>query len=303
MRFLMILTLMVAFVARAENVVKHRFLVFDEAQHKLTHIDENDAANNWKLPIKSGGWDIQLIGDNKLLATSFGGYYVVDLKDGKLLETVKIEGIGGVWSYRRMPDGSSIAICMDKGEGLYAAEISKDNKLIRKAHVPDAKKLRFGRVTAEGHALAVPNDELIEWDLDGKIINRFKLPLKDKRDNLNSFMGLKDKEGNYWVSYGYGKMNVKISPKGELLETFDHESSFYAGFQRLENGHLLQTQWAGHKPENAGKCKQLVEFNPKGEVVWSYHNIEALSCPVSVILLDDLSTEKLATDLDSVLKN
>ncbi len=297
--------LLLSFASLCGAEIKHRFLVFDEARHQLVHINEKDASQNWKLQCKGRAWDMQLVGNDQVALSTPNGYTLVDLKTGQQIESVKVDGLSGAWSTRRMPNGRAIAIGARNG-GLFAAELDQQNKILRTAEVPNAHNLRFGRVTAEGHALAVPEDELIEWDLDGNIIARFKLPYdKLRKKHLNSFMALKDRDGNYWVSYGYNAELVKLDSNGKLLKRFSGPagSNFFAGFQRLPNGNLVQANWAGHKPETAANGKQLVEFNPQGNVVWSFHDTEAFSCPVSVIVLDQLDTKKPAGDQSGTLKN
>jgi sugar lactone lactonase YvrE len=306
MKYLLAAILTLATLATAKPI-QHEFVVFDEAGHQLVHIDEKDASKNWKLHLDGKCWDIQLAGDNQLLLATPTGYHLVDLASGELVETVKIDGLKDAWSFRRLEDGSAVAIGLrGKQSPLFAAEISKNGEVLRKAEVPGAKNLRFGRVTADGHALTVPEDELIEWDLDGNIIKRFPLPQDVVREKgLKAFMALKDSDGCYWVAYGYGAITVKLSPEGEVLQKFigPEGTHFTAGFQRLPNGNLVQANWAGHKPEAAVNGKQLVEFNPQGEVVWTYHNPEEFYCPVSVIILDDLNTKKPAGDQSGTLKN
>ena len=305
MKSLFAAVLTLAALVNAEPI-KHRFLVFDEPGHQLVHIDENDASKNWKLPMKDKAWDIQLAGNNQLLTAAPSGYNLVDLTTGKLIETVQIKGLKDVWSFRRLPDGSAVAIGMGgKDSPLFSAEISKDNQLIRKVDIPGASQLRFGRITSDGHALAAPGEELIEWNLDGSIVKRFPLPQNQRGKGLKAFMALKDTDGCYWVAYGYGAVTVKLSPDGKVLQTFTgpEGTHFTAGFQRLPNGNLVQATWSGHKQEDAVKGKQLIEFNPQGEVVWTYYNPDYFSCPVSVIILDKLDTQKPAGDTDSWLKN
>lgn len=292
-------------MARATEI-KHRFLAFDEAGHQLVYVDENDASANWKFPLEGKVWDIQLVGSDLLSLPMENGYYLFDLKSRALKETVKVPGLERVWSLRHLADGRKIAIGTGEKGGMVATEISADNRMLREALVPNASWLRFGRVTAEGHALTAPNSEVIEWDLDGKIIKRFTMPMTcAHKQGLNAFMALKDENGNYLVSCGYGAMFVTLSPEGNVLQKFTtpEGSHYYGGFQRLPNGHIMQTNWCGHSPKKAGDGPQLLEFNQAGEVVWSYHNTNALSCPVSVIILDQLDTKKPAGDQSGLLKN
>lgn len=301
--FAAILTL--AALATAEPI-KHRFVVADEPGHRIVHVDQNHPENNWERPVtENKTWDIQLAGDNQLAVSFTGGYLLVDLNNGELIKKVTVDGLTGIWSVRRLAKGKTVVIG-NQGPTLYAAELDEDNHIVRKATVPDVKQMRLGRITPEGHALAAPGDELVEWDLDGTIIKRFPLPQDPVREKgLKAFMALKDSDGCYWVAYGYGAITVKLDPDGKILQKFigPEGMHFTAGFQRLPNGNLVQANWSGHKVENAVNGPQLIEFNPQGEIVWTYHNTDLFACPVSVIILDDLNTQQPAGDSDSILKN
>lgn len=303
MKTLFAAILTVATLASAE--IKHRFIVADEPGHRIVHVDQNHPENNWELPVtENKAWDIQLVGDNQVAVSFSEGYLLVDLNSGELIKKITLDGLSGIWSVRRLAEKT--IVIGNEGPILYAAELDDENNIIQKANVPDTRQMRFGRITDDGHALAVPDDELIEWDLDGSLIKRLPLPQDPVREKgLKAFMALKDSDGNYWVAYGYGAVTAKLSPDGDVLQTFAGPTGmhFTAGFQRLPNGNLVQANWAGHKTENAVNGPQLIEFNPQGEVVWTYHNTDAFACPVSVIILDDLDTKKPAGDINSILAN
>lgn len=306
MKQLIILFVLLALSVRAD-AIKHRFLVADESGHQLVHINEKDPSANWKVPIKEKhAWDIQLIGNDQVAVTTPTGYHVINIMSGTLVDTVTLDGVANIWSVRLMSDGHRMVIGTGAEGSLYAVELDGGHHILRRSEVPGVSGMRFGRITAEGHALAVPGDELIEWDLDGKIIARFKLPIEHfKGKKLMSFMALKDECGNYWVADGYGATTVKLDAAGTVLQRIvgPEWRHFTGGFQRLPNGNIVQTNWAGHQFKKAVAGKQLMEFNPAGELVWTYHDPVYFGCPVGVIVLDDLNTATGAGDATSLLRN
>lgn len=307
MKFLSVLMVMLSASFVQANPIKHRFLVTDEPGHQLVYIDENNPSENWALPLVGNrAWDMQLIGNDQLCVSFIDGYYVVDLNVGQIVETVRLDELSGIWSVRRHPNGKTMVVGMDPKQGLYVAELDAKNKVVHQGFAPNAQQMRLGRITEEGHGVAAPGSEVIEWNLDGKIVNRFDLPAALAGEHgIKAFMGLKDADGNYWVGCGYGAVTLKLDPTGTVIQTFGASEGmhFTAGFQLLENGNMVQAQWSGHNKKSAPDRAQLLEFNPAGEVVWTYHNPDAFFCPLSVIILDDLCTKKAAGDSAGVLHN
>ena len=78
--------------------------------------------------------------------------------------------------------------------------------------------------------------------------------------------------------------------------------NFYAGFQVLANGHFVVTNWEGHGGGNGGTGVQLLEYEPTGQLVWSWQqNPELVSSLHQVIVLDGLDTTQLHDDSGGVL--
>ncbi|VGO18548.1 hypothetical protein [Pontiella sulfatireligans] len=301
--------LLLFFVASVDAEIKHRLLITDDAGHQLVHIDENDPSNNWAVPLEGKAWDVQIVGNHQATVTTETGYHLIDLRTGTLIKTIEVNGVPGIKSIRRLPDGTAIAIGSVKKTGaLHVAVLDKDDHIVKKVEIDKvAKQLRFGRITQQGNLLITPNDELIELDLAGKVLNRFSLPI-DKPANakkLGAFMALKDGDSHYWVACGYAGATLVLDHAGKLLKCYKgpEGAHFFGGFQRLENGNLLQSNWWGHHPEAAAEGPQLFEFNPQGEVIWTFHDPEVLKCPVGVIVLDHLDAGRTAVDTDSVLKS
>jgi len=280
-----LLLVILACVAHAE--IKHKFLVYDEAGKQLAYVDEFDSSNNWKLKIDSRS-DIHRMGEDKIFVPKVKGHgvYIVDLKTRSIIDEKTITGHKGkIWSVSKTGDDQYMVIGTLDNTTIIASLLDSDLKMIQSSVVTNAPKLRFARPTAEGHALAAPDNQLVEWSLDGKIEKR--IPLEGVK---NAFLPIKDEKGNYWVSTGYTKSIRYVDPDGKTLKEFKAPANlkpgFHAGFDWTPNGNVIVTSWHGHKPKNAKKGVQLIEYNPQGEVVWTYHNTNSFSCPLAIIVFE-----------------
>ncbi|MFQ3242376.1 MAG: hypothetical protein ACI9A1_001168 [Lentimonas sp.] len=74
-----------------------------------------------------------------------------------------------------------------------------------------------------------------------------------------------------------------------MLRTLGGAERYYF-FSRpfeLNNGNIVASHWTGHGQDDSEKGPQLLEFNPEGEVVWSWHDPERGGTIHGVIMLDD----------------
>ncbi len=76
---------------------------------------------------------------------------------------------------------------------------------------------------------------------------------------------------------------------------------FYAMFQLLPNGHVVLANWQGHGPGFGGSGVQLLEFDPAGELVWTWSKAELISSLQGVLVLDGLDTGKLHDERGGVM--
>ncbi len=297
-------------LANADEI-KHRFLVGDEPNKALVHIDQNNPENNWKV----GGfdkkcWDVRLFGNNQAIMPTTDGYKLIDLNGGKILKTVKFDGITGIWSVVPKRDGGKAVFYAQKGQ--FIAMIDANDKVINTFKIPEANGNGLLRIADNGNLLHVGNYQFIETTPDGKIVNKFPAPKGifgkpnvEPKKYMNAFMSAKDADGNYWISSGYGAAVSKTDANGKILKEFglDQNLHFAGAFQILKNGNIVQSNWCGHKVEAAKDGAQLFEFNQDGEVVWSFHDTKAFACPLTVIILDDIDTSKPAFEKGGVLQN
>ena len=116
--------------------------------------------------------------------------------------------------------------------------------------------------------------------------------------------------GNMFVSAGYGAFLVELDAEGSIVRKFGGKQQvptevnpfFYAMFQMLPNGHVVQANWQGHGEGLGAKGVQLLEFNPRGEIVWSWSQADLISSLQGVLVLDDLDTARLHDERRGILE-
>ena len=280
--------------------VKHRFLAVDEARHQLVHVDQFDSSKDWTLPLPIKHRDIQLVGKNVVLLSSLEGFHEYDLAERRMLKEVK--GYPGTVSARRLPDGRTILVCNAPGVTLF--ELSPDGKELRKSTF-DVPTTRVVRMTPQGTILFGSANRVFEGDLEGNLLKQYTLP-----EGVWAYQTVRLPSGNLLVSGGYDPRMLEVDPKGKLVKTFgpgqtgaekDLGLHLFAGFQIIKNGHIVMSNWSGHGEDDSRKGVQLVEFDSKGRVVWTWHDPQRAGSIDGLIVLDDLDTGVLNDDVSSVL--
>ena len=138
---------------------------------------------------------------------------------------------------------------------------------------------------------------------DKRIVCRFKLP----RDR-NAYMALAAADGTYWVAGGYAHALYQYAADGHLLRSFEAPqppglvNHFYAGFQMLPDGHIVQANWTGHSAKDFKEGWKLIEFDAQGQVVWHWHvPCEQAGTINNVIVLDHLDPAVFNDDAGGIL--
>ncbi|MCY3021761.1 MAG: hypothetical protein NTW87_22350 [Planctomycetota bacterium] len=271
--------------AEDKEPIKHRFLMYDEGRGILHYVDERDAAKDWKLQLPKD-----------------------DLETKKLVQDVKVPGVGGVFSARRRADGFTVLGA--NAAGVQVLELDKDNKLVRKMKVPGASNLRMIRLTSDGGVVCAEQKGMIEVAFDDKAPNGCKvvktIPLPRAQ---NAFMALKKDDGSYLLSGGYAHAVFDFGPDGALRKEYmvkdppkGVDLHFFAGIQVLKNGNIVACNWTGHEPQDSAKGWQLLEFSPDGALVWHWHNPAQAGTAINIAILDDLDENAFLDDSSGVLK-
>jgi hypothetical protein len=122
-------------------------------------------------------------------------------------------------------------------------------------------------------------------------------------------MALKSTDGTCWVAGGYAHALYQYRADSTLLRTFEADQPpgfsnwFYAGFQLLKNGHVVQANWTGHNEKDFKEGWKAVEFDRDGKVVWHWHAPrEQVGSINGLIILDDLDPALLNDDVYGVLQ-
>jgi len=309
-----------AAVAMPEPVVvghPKRFIasVHGGGADELVYVDVDDPAQNWALDVPDGIQDFQLIGNGKLLVGyKFNfGYLQVDLASHQVDVEVRdflkrSEAI--LTSVKRLENGHTLLMA----QGLRNVAAGAPGHL-EVWEVDDAKtvyqmrtfqnccgNLRVVRLTAEGHFLVGGDSALVELDADGHEVARMP------SGGSPTYMGLKTADGTYYATNGHGGQLVAFAPGGQRRvigganSPSDADVTLYqpGQFQILQNGHIVITNWTA---ENGGMGQQLVEYDPGGNMVWSWDDPKVRPQGMeTLVVLDNLDPSVLNDDRDGVLK-
>lgn len=299
MKHLILLLLALGSLQAAE--IKHRFLGIVESRPQIVYVDQIDPAKSWELKTPLKCRDYQLIGRNQLMLNAADGYLVYDLATRTLVKEFHDKALGNVFSVRRTADGRTL-VGMNKG-GITITELGPDDRIRRTAVFKELSNLRLMRLTAAGTLLMGCNDQVVEVDLDGKVIA--KLPIPGAK---HIYQVLRKPDNHLLVAGGYGHFIAECDATGKELKRVGGDKgpagvnyNFWAGFQMLKNGNTVVANWTGHGADDSAKGHQAVELNAQGEMVWSWHDPKLAGTFHGIIVLDDLDPNLLNDDCTGVL--
>jgi len=179
--------------------------------------------------------------------------------------------------------------------GVVVLELDANDREVHRAVFP-GDYVRLIRQTEQGTYLMCCNDRIREGSRDGQYLREFPV-----EGFFHAWKALRLPNGNLMVSAGYGAFVVELDPNGRVLRKFGGKESvpekvrpfFYAMFQLLPNGHVVQANWQGHGPGFGQSGVQLLEFNPAGEIVWTWSKADLISSLQGLLVLDGLDAGKL----------
>ncbi len=193
--------------------------------------------------------------------------------------------------------------CPTRLKGVVVVELdANDREIHRAAFLGDY--VRLIRQTEQGTYLMSCNDRIREGSCDGRYLREFPIA-----GFYHAWKSLRMPNGNLLVTAGYGAFVVKLDPDGKILRKFGGRESvpekvrpfFYAMFQLLPDGNIVLANWQGHGPGFGSSGVQLLEFNPAGEIVWSWSRAELISSLQGVLVLDGLDTAKLHDERGGIM--
>jgi hypothetical protein len=283
---------------------QHEFIAIDEGHATLLHVAERDQSKNWLVPIgQPAARDLQLVGGGKILVGHHHGYSEFDIALGRLVKEFK--SLAGVTAVRRQPNGHTIIAGVDlpRTKGVVVLELDANDREIHRALFP-GDYVRLIRQTKDDTYLMSCNDRIREGSRDGKYLREFPVA-----GFYHAWKSLRLPNGNLIVTAGYGAFVVELDASGKIIRKFGGKEFvpekvrpfFYAMFQLLPNGNLVLANWQGHGPGLGQSGVQLLEFNPAGEIVWTWSQADLISSLQGVLVLDGLDTATLHDERGGVM--
>ena len=281
-------------IAQKSYQGSRKFLIRDEGLSQVSYLNLDDSTANWQVKVPAGR-DLQLIGKGKVLVSTGNGYEEIDINSGKKL--TEVTNYPGAVMARRLKNGNTLmaGLNLEGKKGAVLIEITPDGSKSKILNFPEFDYIRLVRPTTKGTYLITANTVVFESDADGKIIWKVNLAGPKK---INSWHALRVAKGRTVVSTGYAGNFQVFDKKGNPIKTFtapkELNPNFFAGFLVLSNGNYLVSNWQGHGPDYGKSGHQLLEFNPEGELVWSWKQDHLkFSSLQGVIALDGLDPEYL----------
>jgi len=248
---------------------KRRMLLRDEGDPHVHLEDLGDPTKNWSVP-GGGAWSrsMQLVGNNQVLFGTDNGYNIVDLTDGHTIKTVT--GYNSMAAYR-MCNGDT----MLTRPGTTLTFLDANDKVKSNISYPGYGYVRLARPTRNGTFLVPSDTKLFEGDANGKVLwvttgagwqHVWEALLMADGNTLlctafGSSCDVVDKT-THMVTKRYGGKNM---PNAAM-----YNPNFFSEYQILWNGNIITANWQGHGPGHGNVGIQVIEFDPQGNVVWSW---------------------------------
>lgn len=274
-----------------------KMILRDEGLSQLTYVDLTNPKNNWYVPVPAGR-DLQLVGQGLVLIGTGTGYEERNITTGhKVFELTSFNGTLGA---RRLRNGNTLLTGLNwQGKkGIVLVEVDKNGSIKRLINYPAYNYVRMVRETVAGTFLLTADDVVLEGNAAGKILWQAKLTSREKP---HAWQAQRLANGHTLVSGGYTANFQVFDASGKLVSTItgpaDVNPSFYAGFQILANGNYVVANWQGHGPKLGSSGTQVLEYNPSGQLVWSWKQDPAkFSSIQGVLVLDGLNLKQLHSE-------
>jgi hypothetical protein len=302
-RFAFVLFMIPSIATRAADI-RHDFILIDEGLAQLLHVDQNDPAKNWIVPIgHPQARDMQLVGGGRILIGHDHGYSEFDLATGKVAKEVAT--YKGVTSARRLPNGDTLlaGVGLDGEKSVVVLEVDAANAVKNKTVFP-GNYVRLIRETPQGTWLMMNDTMIREGDRSGKLLHEWTVP-----GFRHAWKALRLPNGHTLASAGYGAFMVELDAAGAVVKKFAAKeempapvnANFYAMFQLLTNGHIVLANWQQHGPGHGHEGVQLFELDRDAKIVWQWSEAKIISSLQGVIVLDGLDTGVLHDERDGVM--
>ena len=280
---------------KADYAKTRKLLLRDEGLSQLSYVDISNSEKNWYVPVPAGR-DIQLVGQGRVLIGTGNGYEEREISNGT--KVFEITSFPGTQTARRLRNGNTLLAGANwqNKQGIALVEINQRGDVLRTVVYPGFSYVRCIRETVKGTFMVTADTLVFEGDADGNII--WKAEVAGPPAKPHVWQALRLGNGQTIASTGYAKNFQVYDSAGKLVKTItgpaDVNPNFYAGFQILSNGNYVVANWQGHGPKFGSSGTQVLEYNPAGELVWSWKQYaEKFSSLQGIIVLDGLNVNKL----------
>jgi hypothetical protein len=278
---------------------KRRLLLRDEGLSQLSYVDVANPKANWYVPIPAGR-DMQLVGRGRVLIGTGTGYEEREISTGN--KVYELTTFNGTLAAHRLKNGNTmlVGLSWQGKEGIVLVEVNGTGEIQRTIAYPGLTYVRLVRETPTGTFMITSNDMVFEGDATGNIIWRVGLAGPEK---IHAWQAMRLANGQTVVSCGFaGSFQIFAAdgkPVSVITGPAEVHPHFYAGYQILPNGNFVVTNWQGHGPNFGTSGTQLLEYTPKGELVWSWKQDPAkYSSLQGVLVLDGLDLNALHVEND-----
>lgn len=292
-------------VAQLPPQMIHKVIVADEGNGKVHCINLANPSERWS--ITTANRDLQLIGSDRLMVSVGDGYAEYNVKTGAFIKKVSVGGT--VQSVFRLSDTATF-IGID-GNPASIREVDSTGKEIRKINFAVNASIRIIRPTSDGTFLVGGKVAGTMYECDSTGVIQWEVQAGGE-----PYMALRLPNGNTLISTGFGCQMVLVDAEAKVLKRFPTDAdkngsefwsraapNFFAGFQVLENGNIVVSNWEGHGGGNGSKGFQLIEIDSSLTKVVSYWEQDPalISSLHGVLVLDGLDTELMYSDMNGAL--
>jgi hypothetical protein len=271
-----------------------KVLLRDEGLSQLSYVNFANPEANWHVGVPPGR-DIQLVGKSRVLIGTGTGYEEREIPTGK--KVFELTSFEGTIAARRLRSGNTLLVGLNwQGrEGIVLVEVDAIGNIKQLISYPGFSYVRLVRETVAGTFLVTADDLVFEGKNDGSIIWKASVV---GRKSPHAWQALRLSNGRTVVSTGFAANFQVFASDGKLVDSISGPANvkphFFAGFQILNNGNLVVTNWQGHGPNFGNSGLQLLEYTPAGELAWSWkQDATKFSSLQGVIVLDRLDLNLL----------
>jgi hypothetical protein len=236
----------------------------------------------------------QLIGNNQVMGSTPSGYEIFDLSTGRIVKSVG--GHYNTQSAYRMANGET----MLTRSGTTLSFLDKNDEISHEISYPGHGFVRLARPTRKGTFLVPSDQDVFEGDDSGNILWNLAAPMGSRWGEV--FEPLLMGDGNVLLSTFFG-VSIDIIDATTHLVTKRYQvpaqefsqivPSAFAEVQILPNGNIITANRFGIC---GAVCagRQIIEFNPTGDIVWTYQvDPKVFSSIDGVLVLDGLDPQFL----------